>query len=272
MKQEQRVNKRRAYRAVIGLGIWLLIGLTGEADVIRLRDGSVLKGRVVSFSQQKFTIVVKIGGAEAQYIVPADEVESVEFEDDAGGAVRSEQAQPRTGGADPLSRTVEPAAGRRSTTRSPAPVPSREPASTGGAGGAVESSQRGGGTGSTNTVIAEKMVTVAAAADWTSTEIRVQRGQRIVINASGEVDLGDGQRTEAVGKPGLADSRKLVPNQATGALMAVIGDDNNDYVYVGRSSEFTAPHSGIIFLRLNESTPHDNSGSFLAQVKILSNR
>jgi hypothetical protein len=121
-------------------------------------------------------------------------------------------------------------------------------------------------------VIAEKMVTVAAAADWTSTEIRVQRGQRIVINASGEVDLGDGQRTEAVGKPGLADSRKLVPNQATGALMAVIGDDNNDYVYVGRSSEFTAPHSGIIFLRLNESTPHDNSGSFLAQVKILSNR
>lgn len=271
MKQEQRVNKRRVYRAVIGLGIWLLIGLTGEADVIRLRDGSVLKGRVVSFSQQKFTIVVKIGGAEAQYIVPADEVESVEFEDDAGGAVRSEQAQPRTGGADPLSRTVEPAAGRRSTTRSPAPVPSRESGSSGVAGGAVESSQRGG-TGSTNTVIAEKMVTVAAAADWTSTEIRVQRGQRIVINASGEVDLGDGQRTNAAGKSGLADSRKLMTNKPTGGLMAVIGDDNNDYVYVGLSSEFPAPQSGIIFLRLNESTPHDNSGSFLAQVKILSNR
>ena len=119
--------------------------------------------------------------------------------------------------------------------------------------------------------IAEKTVSVAAAADWTSTEIRVQRGQRIVINASGEVDLGDNQRTGPDGLS-LADTRKLIAARPTGALIAVVGDDNDDFIFVGKATEFTAPHNGILFLSVNEGNLKDNAGAFVARVKVLTNK
>src|SRR5262249_43811390 len=120
-------------------------------------------------------------------------------------------------------------------------------------------------------VIAEKTVSVAAAADWTSTEIRVQRGQRIVITASGEIDLGDNQRTGPDGIS-LTDSRKLVAARPTGALIAVIGDADAVLLLVGRELAFVAPHNGILFLSVNEGTLKDNTGAFGAKVKVLSGR
>ncbi|NDD65787.1 MAG: hypothetical protein EBZ36_17700, partial [Acidobacteria bacterium] len=117
-----------------------------------------------------------------------------------------------------------------------------------------------------------KKVTVAAAADWTSTEIRVQRGQRIVISATGEVDLGENQRSAPEGRRDLTDPRRPMPSQPTGGLVAVVGDDNEEYLFIGASTEFLAPHSGIIFLLVNEKSPQDNSGSFVARVRILSSR
>jgi hypothetical protein len=117
----------------------------------------------------------------------------------------------------------------------------------------------------------EKTVSVAAAADWTSTEIRVKRGQRIVIIGSGEVDLGDNQRTGPEGLS-LADNRKLVAARPTGALIAVVGDDNDDFVFVGKATEFVSSHNGILFLSVNEGNLKDNSGAFVARVKVLSSR
>jgi hypothetical protein len=120
-------------------------------------------------------------------------------------------------------------------------------------------------------VIAEKTVSVAAAADWTSTEIRVQRGQRIVVSASGEVDLGDNQRSGPDGIS-LTDSRKLVAARPTGALIAVVGDDNDDFIFVGKATEFVAPHNGILFLSVNEGNLKDNTGAFVARVRVLSGK
>jgi hypothetical protein len=114
-------------------------------------------------------------------------------------------------------------------------------------------------------------VSIAAAADWTSTEIRVQRGQRIVVSASGEVDLGDNQRTGPEGLS-LADSRKLVAARPTGGLIAVVGDDNDDFVFVGKATEFVATHNGILFLSVNEGNLKDNTGAFVARVRVLSGR
>jgi hypothetical protein len=119
--------------------------------------------------------------------------------------------------------------------------------------------------------IAEKTVSVASGADWTSTDIRVQRGQRIVITAVGEIDLGDGKRTGPEGLS-LADKDKLMADQPTGALIAVIGDDNNDFAFVGQSTEFVAKHNGILFLSVNEGNLKDNNGAYVARVKVLSNR
>jgi hypothetical protein len=260
---EGNVDSRLLKGLVIGVGIWLGAGIIAKADVIRMRDGTVLRGRVISFKEQKFTIVVRISGAEAQYIVPVGEVESVEFDDEGAGGKAEGRSEKRTSGAEPLSPGgAGYGVGRRPDEAAPDRAVAAPP----------EVRERQPGVGATNMVIAEKSVTVPAAADWTSTEIRVQRGQRIVINARGEVDLGDGQRTGPAGKAGLADNQRPLPDKLTGGLVAVVGDDNDDFVFVGSSTEFMAPHSGIIFLLLNERSPQDNSGSFIAQVKVLSNR
>jgi hypothetical protein len=251
------VKIRKPYfNLVICLPICLLvvslIGSAAIADTVKLKDGSVLKGRVVSYNQGRFTIEVSIGGATSQHVVPGDEVESVEFDVGNIGAISraepvgaSQPSAPPPRAGTPRDIPPEPA------TSDPGPPPTDD-----NAGYAL---------------IAEKTVSIAAAADWTSTEIRVQRGQRIVITASGEVDLGDNQRTGPDGLS-LGDSRKLVATRPTGALLAVVGDDNDDFIFVGSAVAFVAPHSGILFLSVNEGNIKDNSGAFVAKVKVLSGR
>ncbi len=245
---------------VLGIGMvaafLCLMVAEGMADVIRLRDGSVLRGRVVSYKQRQFTIEVYIGGSVSQHVVAVEDVESVEFDGQGGAVARSTEPTERVTSGDGGGRSVSPAAPTGAGA---------EKGGTGAGAGRVEE------VAATNTVIAEKTVTVAAAADWTSTEIRVQRGQRIVITASGEADLGEGQRTGPAGT-NTADPKKLMQTGATGALIAVIGDDNDDFIFVGSSSEFNAPHNGILFLSLNEGNLRDNSGSFVVRVRVLSNR
>lgn len=250
-------------RSLIALALLWLTGSAILADVIKLKDGSVLKGKVTSYNQRKFTIVVYIGGASSQHVVPVDEIESVEFdgvEAMAGAAPRNDVTAPPAEVSAPPPVAAEP---ERPVNREPAPVaaPANEqpsqPASEGDAGLAA--------------TLAEKSVSVAAAADWTSTEIRVQKGQRISISASGEIDLGDNKRSGPAGQAS-DDRRKLIPDRPTGALIAVVGDDNDDFFYVGNSSEFVARHNGILFLSVNEGNLKDNSGAFTARVKVLSSK
>lgn len=230
----------------ICLAIVLLAGAAALADTIKLKDGSVLKGKVISYNQRKFTILVNIGGSASQHVVPVEEVESVEF--DSSDVTSSSRVEPL--GANPPSY---PAETQPTRTAPPAAAPERT----------VSDAEVA--------AIAEKNVSVAAAADWTSTEIRVQKGQRIVISASGEIDLGDNQRCGPDGLP-IADNRKLIAPRPTGALIAVVGDDNDDFIFVGKATEFISPHNGILFLSVNEGNLKDNAGAFVARVKVLSNR
>lgn len=286
---------RREKFVVLAIVGWLLMGINVLADVIKLRDGSVLRGKVVSFREQRFTIVVRIGGAEARYTIPLEEIESVEFGEGADSAPSPPSSTPssipsgtpsalppeppasRKPGAEPLAGrrppvnvgatvTGESGGGQRQTT-APAPPQGEQE---------LAGERELAGVGNTRTVLIQKKITVPAAAEWISSEIRVQRGQRIVINASGEVYLGDERRTGPAGlkdlPAGLNDPRRPMPDRPTGGLIVVVGDDNDDYEFIGGSREFDAPHSGIIFLMVNERTAQDNSGSFVAQVKILSNR
>jgi hypothetical protein len=242
-----------AFNLTICLAVVSLIGSAAFADTVKLRDGSVLKGKVVSYTQRKFTIEVYIGGAVSQHVIPVEEVESVEFDPgDVGTVSRAEAVGANPPSAAPSRAGIPRDNAPEVATPDPGPPPSEDNT------GAIPA-------------IAEKTVSVAAAADWTSTEIRVQRGQRIVISASGEVDLGDNQRTGPDGLS-LADSRKLVAARPTGALIAVVGDDNDDFVFIGRATEFVSPHNGILFLSVNEGNLKDNTGAFVARVKVLSGR
>ena len=51
--------------------------------------------------------------------------------------------------------------------------------------------------------------------------------------------------------------------------LAVIGDDNNDFVYVGASREFTATRDGALFLGINEGYLDDNTGAYKVKIEII---
>ena len=243
----------------------LLISAVCFADTIKLKNGSVIKGKVVTYSQQGFTVIPDLGSSSRRsaspMVIAIEDVESIEFDTPEAAPSENPEANPKRSETSrdkpPNKRATDAPATNRENTKEtlPAtdPLPNK-PTSSGEA-----------------TLAAEKSVSVESAKDWTSTEIRVQRGQRIIITAEGEVDLGNNQRT-GPGGLSLADNRKLMPGRPTGSLIAVVGDDNDDFVFIGRAAEFTATHSGILFLSINEGNLKDNTGSFLARVKVLASK
>lgn len=252
----------------------LLAAVTVCGDTIRLKNGSIIKGKVISFNQQEFTVILDLGSSTrrsaTRMTIAVDDVESIEF--DGAEAAQSSgssasAAQPPAGKYGEAQR--ESSAPVRTSTPPPDPTPETSSAPTAATPEPAGQTAPGGSTVTGATI--EKTVSVPATADWTSTEIRVQRGQRISITASGEVDLGGGQRSTP-GGISTPDTRKLIQGKPTGALIAVVGDDNDDFVFIGRSGEFTAAHSGILFLSVNEGNLKDNAGAYLARVKILGNK
>jgi hypothetical protein len=59
-----------------------------------------------------------------------------------------------------------------------------------------------------------------------------------------------------------------MPNYPTGGLIAVIGDDNDNFIFIGKTGEFVAQRSGRLFLSVNEGNLKDNAGTFSARVEI----
>ena len=97
---------------------------------------------------------------------------------------------------------------------------------------------------------------------WTNSGLVVRRGQRLRISASGRVSLGTNRYATPDGLPNIPDRDKLMRNQPTGGLIAVIGDDNDDFIFVGRGRDFVAQRDGVLFLGVNEGNLGDNSGNF----------
>jgi len=243
-------TKNVALRGVYLCAVIMLLSAAVYGDTIKLKNGSIFKGKVITFNKGEFTIILDFGSRNSgsRMTIAAEDVESIEFEAEA----------PTSSAAPPVNTTPETSSARPSqeiATEHPketSPPPVTEPGDAGGVTGGA---------------IAEKTVSVSATADWTSTDIRVQRGQRISISATGEVDLGNSRRASPNGIS-LSDNRKLIPNKPTGGLIAVVGDDNDDFVFIGRGSEFTASHNGILFLSVNEGNLKDNTGSFVAKVRV----
>jgi hypothetical protein len=104
---------------------------------------------------------------------------------------------------------------------------------------------------------------------WTNSGWVLKKGQKIRISGDGKVSLGKGNSSTPSGVSELNDDQKLLKNVPTGALIAVIGDDNNDFIYVGAEREFIATRDGALFLGINEGYLDDNSGSFNVKVEII---
>src|SRR5436305_3266576 len=97
---------------------------------------------------------------------------------------------------------------------------------------------------------------------WTNSGLVVRRGQRLRISASGRVSLGNNRYSTPDGVPNITDRDKLMRNSPTGGLIAVIGDDNDDFLFIGRGRDFVAQRDGVLFLGVNEGNLGDNSGTY----------
>jgi hypothetical protein len=214
------------------------------ADTIRLKDGSVIRGQIVSFKNEQFTIMVGSGarGRRSQITVYMEDVESIEF-DGAGADNSNSNANTQPPYQPPPTNT-------RPTNTRPSNPPPTEPANN---------------SNSSNPTFFPVNVRVRAdnsSNGWTNSGLVVRRGQRLRINATGRVSLGQNRFSTPDGIANIQDREKLMRSQPTGGLIAVIGDDNDDFIFVGSSRDFVAQRDGVLFLGVNEGNLSDNTGTF----------
>src|SRR5689334_1487047 len=95
--------KKFFVRLPIVVALALSTALPVLADTIRLKDGSVIRGQIVSFKNEQFTILVGTGtrGRKSRVTVYMEDVDSIEFDgapaDDANNSSTGEPpSQPPT--------------------------------------------------------------------------------------------------------------------------------------------------------------------------------
>ena len=245
------------------LALVLALAAPAFPDTIRLRDGTVIRGQIIAFKDQQFTVLIGAGtrGRRSRLTLNVEDVESVEFDSALAGANGTGAAgigdvvggTTSDRGTDTGSDTTAPPA----DTQRPAPV--IQPRPTPDTGRTT--------TDTTTAAPAYFPIHLRVRADntnngWNDSGLMVRRGQRLRITATGRVSLGGGQYSTPTGLPRLADNDKLMRNEPTGALIAVIGDDNDDFIFVGTNTEFVARRDGRLFLGVNEGNLNDNSGVY----------
>jgi hypothetical protein len=235
---------RKTFRLLLALTLVCATAAPLLADTIRLKDGSVIRGQVIGFKDQQFTILIggNAKGRRGQTTVYVEDVESIEFDS---------------------STSAGPSNTDEMTARNNPPVmrPNDQPDNN--------------NVGSNSRTIDQPnsapptffTIKVGVRADnsnngWTNSGLVVRKGQRLRISASGRVSLGRGRFSTPGGVTTIQDSDKLMRNEATGALIAVIGDDNDDFILIGPRREFVAQRDGVLFLGVNEGDLADNTGTY----------
>ncbi len=235
--------KKFLFRSLLIVALVVGASLAVLADTIRLKNGSIIRGQIISFKNEQFTIVVGGGtrGRTSRITVFMEDVDSIEF-DSAGNTNNSNTQNDDTtnNNQPPYQPPYQPPANTQPTYTPPTNQPSNPAFFT----------------------INVKVRADNTSNGWTNTGLVVRRGQRLRITASGRVSLGNNRFATPDGLPSIPDRDKLMRNQPTGGLIAVIGDDNDDFIFVGRSRDFVVQRDGVLFLGVNEGNLSDNSGLF----------
>jgi len=241
--------KNYLVRYLIVFALVLGVTLPALADTIRLKDGSVIRGQIISFKNEQFTIMVGSGarGRKSQITVYMEDVESIEF--DNTGTTSTSQ----TDSSNNTQPTYQP--------------PVTQPANNQPANNNSSSQPQTTNPTSTSTNPSFFQINVRVRADnasngWTNSGLVVRRGQRLKVSATGRVSLGQNRFSTADGLANITDRDKLMRNSPTGGLIAVIGDDNDDFIFIGRGHDFVAQRDGVLFLGVNEGNLADNTGAF----------
>jgi hypothetical protein len=290
--------------------VWFLLlacilgGATALADTLHLKNGSLLKGKVTSFADDQFVVMLDTGSGRflSKATIYIGDVARIEFDSTPSGdtaAVTQTGEPPRvtsasrdTSSSNPVSgpppQRQQPVEQVRETgppaDSQPTPAPARDtepppektdkPVSQPPVAPASDSAEGERLTRKPSGPVKTVTVDVVGKRDWTSTGLIVKRGDRIRITATGSVTLDpvSGRATGPEGIPDLADPKKLMADQPTGALIGVIGADNDDFIFIGRTSEFTAARDGLLFLSVNEGNLADNTGTYKAVIEVQSQR
>lgn len=231
-------------RLLLSVSLLLSLATPLLADTIRLKDGSVIRGQVIGFKDQQFTILIggNARGRRGQTTVYVEDVESIEFDS------ATSSSGPVNVPDDTTARNNPP---QRTTISEPTPSEPR-----------VDTQPVSASANPTFFTIKVGVRADAANNGWTNSGLVVRRGQRLRISASGRVSLGRGRFSTPGGVSNLNDNDKLMRNEATGALIAVIGDDNDEFLLIGPRREFVAQRDGVLFLGVNEGDLTDNTGSY----------
>lgn len=252
---------KRIFRSMIVFVLALSLSVVALADTIRLKDGSVIRGQVIGFNNQQFTVLVGAGsrGRRSQITLYMEDVESIEF-DSAGSVAPAISNNDEVNNRPTTPTTTRPSAQRPSTPQNTQPDDDETAASQPVSRPATQ-------TSTTFFQINTRVRGDNAANGWTNSGLVVRRGQRIRITARGSVMLGGGRISTPVGLTGVQDTGKLMPAYPTGSLIAVIGDDNDDFISIGARREFVAQRDGVLFLGINEGNLNDNTGAYDAVIE-----
>ena len=230
---------KRFFHSLLALFLLLLLVAPLLADTIRLKDGNVIQGQVVGFKDGQFTVLIGSGskGRRSRTIVYVEDIESIEF-DTARASANSDTSSSSEPPSQPMTQPSRPSATPEPVNTEPAAAPP--------------------------TFFTIRVTVRADNANngWTNSGLVVRRGQRLRITATGRVDLGKRGFSTPAGIPLAVDNDRLMRTEPMGALIGVIGDDNDDFVLIGLRREFVAQRDGVLFLGVNEGDLMDNHGSY----------
>src|SRR5215471_1018390 len=233
-----------------------------SADTIYLKNGSIIKGKVASYADDQFVVMLNMGSDKqsSRAQIFNGDVARIEFDASAGFEAASSPSDLSPGVTGPPIKTVtvepksdpaptQPAANTPkeetpavTSPESPPPVASdkerNQPvASDKERNQPVAADPEPVVTKKPKGAVRSATVDVIAKRDWTSSGLIVRRGDTIRITASGTVTLdpnsGQTSGPEGIDQP---DPKKLMADKATGSLIAVIGADNDDFIFIGRSA------------------------------------
>src|SRR5881397_512005 len=83
-------------RSLTIVALALSLTLPALADTVRLKDGSVIRGQIVSFKNEQFTILVGSGarGRKSRITVYMEDVDWIEFDNAVGNSDTSSNTSP----------------------------------------------------------------------------------------------------------------------------------------------------------------------------------
>src|SRR5215211_7312961 len=85
------------FRLLLSISLLLSLASPLIADTIRLKDGSVIRGQVIGFKDQQFTILIggNARGRRGQTTVYVEDVESIEFDSTSGAPTATDEGSAR---------------------------------------------------------------------------------------------------------------------------------------------------------------------------------